>query len=234
MNEGDRRFFAERIFPGQGHILREEDVSAEALRNALLRVGERRLLDVRSVQRVAPRYPAAVRQAGLGGLVVALCYVDTAGTVEDAQVLASTTVHLLNLSALSAAMEWRFQRTKDKDGTPADGWRLLPFQFRIGKSTAQGTEETAGYVPPRVARAGELEYPYDAKREKIKGTVIYRVTVDARGKLVSAVLEESVHPLVDRAALEAVEKTLFYPATQNGKPVQGELLLPFRFDQELD
>jgi len=234
MSEGDRRFFAERIFPGQGHILREEDLSAEALRNAILRVGERRLLDARSVQRVAPRYPAAVRQAGLGGLVIALCYVDTEGKVEDAQVLATNTVHLLNISALSAAMEWRFQRTRDKDGKPADGWRLIPFQFRIGESTALGTEDTGDYVPPRVARAGELEYPYDAKREKIKGTVVYRVTVDARGKLVSAVLEESVHPLLDQAALEAVEKTLFYPATRNGKPVQGELFLPFRFEEELD
>lgn len=234
MSEGDRRFFAERIFPGQGHILREEHISAEALRNAILRVGERRLLDSRSVQRVAPRYPVAVRQAGLGGLVIALCYIDAEGKVQDAQLLASNTVHLLNLYALAAAMDWRFQRTNGPDGKPADGWRLLPFQFRIGESTALGKEETGDYVPPRVARAGQLDYPFDAKREKIKGTVVYRVTVDARGKLKQAVMVESVNPLLDHAALESIEKTLFYPATRNGKPVEGDLLMPFKFDKELD
>jgi hypothetical protein len=72
MNEGDRRFFAERIFPGQGHVLGEEGMSVVGLRNAILRVGERRLLESRITQRVAPVYPMAARQAGAAGLVVTL------------------------------------------------------------------------------------------------------------------------------------------------------------------
>lgn len=238
MNEGEERLFAERIFPGQGHVLAEEGVSAVGLRNAILRVGERRLLDARSTQRVAPRYPAAARQEGIGGLVVALCYITTEGEVADAMVLASNTAHLLNLSALVATMEWRFARIQSEDGIFIDGWRLLPFQFRVtgGVADADASHETgkAGYQPPTVARRVEPDYPFEAKRLKIKGTVVYRVTVDEQGKLIRAVLEKSVHPLVDKAALGAVERTLYLPATQDGKPVRGEILLSYRFEKELD
>jgi len=69
MSASEQRFLAERLFPGQGQALEEEGISGVALRNAILRVGDRRLLDSPVRQRVAPRYPAAVRQAGLGGLV---------------------------------------------------------------------------------------------------------------------------------------------------------------------
>jgi TonB family protein len=230
MSEGERRFFAERIFPAQGHVLDQEAVRTESLRNAILRVGERRLLESRTVQRVAPSYPAAARQAGIGGLVVVLAYVQADGEVGDALILASNTVHLLNLAALTAAMDWRFARTEDGVGNPVDGWRLVPFQFLIAGPASEGS---AAAVPEIVLR-GELDYPFEAKRQKIKGTVVYRVAVDERGKLVEAVLEQGVHPLIDQAALEAVEKTRFLPATRDGVPVPGQILMSFEFKEELD
>ena len=57
----------------------------------------------------------------------------------------------------------------------------------------------------------------------------YRVVVDAKGKLKRAVLEEGVHPILNQASLVAIEKSLFLPATRDGKPVEGELVMPFRF-----
>ena len=230
MSEGERRFFAERVFPAQGHVLQEESVSTESLRNAILRVGERRLLESRSVQRVAPAYPAAARQAGIGGLVVVLAYIQADGAVGDALILASSTVHLLNLAALTAAMDWRFARSEDGAGNPVDGWRLIPLQFRIAGAAGEGGPAAV----PRIVRRGPLDYPFEAKRQKIKGTVVYRVRVDERGKLVEAVLEQGVHPLIDQAALVAVEKTRFLPATRNGEPVPGEILMSFEFKEELD
>jgi TonB family protein len=230
MTEGDRRFLAERVFPGEGHVLDEEGMSAEGLRNAILRVGDRRLLESPSVERVAPRYPAAVRQFGIGGLVVALCYITGDGSVGDAVVLASDTVHLLNLSTLSAAMQWRFAKATDADGKPVDGWRLIPFQFQIAPSdTAGGAATSAGLAPPRVVKPVIPEFPVEALNRRIEGTVIYRVKVDERGKLVEAILERGADPVFNRAALEAIEHTRFLPATRNGVPVPGELLMPFPF-----
>ena len=90
------------------------------------------------------------------------------------------------------------------------------------------------YKPPQILKRGDLDYPFEARRQKIKGTVVYRVTVDLRGKLVKVVLENGVHPIVDQAALAAVEKTRFLPALQSGEPVRGEVVMSFIFDKDLD
>jgi TonB family protein len=232
MSEGDRRFFAERIFPGQGHVLAEEDVSAEALRNAILRVGEHRLLSSRITQRVAPRYPAAARQMNAHGLVVVLAYVTATGEVGDALILASNTVHLLNLAALSAAKDWRFARVTDADGNFMDGWRLIPIQFRLEAAAAVPAPNLApaeGYQGPRIVKAVPAEYSTEALNRKLEGTVIYRVRLDAEGRLIEAILEQGVHPILDAAALAAVERTRFLPATQDGKPVPSEMRMPLAF-----
>ena len=136
------------LFPGEEQVLTQESMSPEGLRNAILRVGNRRLLlEAHSVQRVAPVYPAAARQVGAGGLVLSLCYITPDGTVGDAMVLASTAPHLLNLAALSASMQWRFTVPKDETGGAQDGWRVLPFQFRI--AGAAGSDSTY-FEPPRI------------------------------------------------------------------------------------
>ena len=230
MNEGEKQFFQERLFPAQGHLLAEEGIKGEALRNAILRVGERRLLEGPAIQRVAPRYPSAARQLGVGGLVIALCYVDDTGKVADAVVLASNTAHMLNLSALSAAMEWRFPRQRDQSGAFADGWRLLPFQFKLAASSPADTTAAAGsYVPPRIVRFVEPEYPEDARKRRIEGTVIYRATIAADGKLTEAMLEAGAHALLEQAALEALERMIFVPASRDGKSVSGQISVPFTF-----
>lgn len=230
MNDGEKQFFRERLFPAQGHLLVEEGISAEALRDAILRVGERRLLEGPATQRVAPRYPSAARQLGVGGLVIALCYVDEAGKVADAVVLASNTAHMLNLSALSAAMEWRFPRRRDESGVFSDGWRLLPFQFKLAESAPADTTAAAGdHVAPRIVRSAEPEYPEAARKRRIEGTVIYRATIAADGKLIEALLEAGAHELLNQAALEALERMLFVPASRNGKSVQGQISVPFTF-----
>jgi TonB family protein len=234
LSEGDRRFLAERVFPGQGHILDEEGMSAEALRNAILRVGERRLLDSRIVQRVAPRYPLAARQLGAKGLVIVLGYVTGEGEVGDALILASNTVHLLNLAALAAVQEWRFARKRDEDGNPLDGWRLVPIQFRSADRVEEsaGAPAEEGYEPARVVKEVEAELPLEARNRRLQGTVVYRIRLDARGKMVEAVLEEGVHPLLDEAALAALERTRFLPARRDGQPVPSELRIPFTFSLE--
>ena len=232
MNEGEKQFFRERLFPAQGHLLVEEGISAEALRDAILRVGERRLLEGPATQRVAPRYPTAARQLGVGGLVVALCYVDEAGKVADAVVLASNTAHMLNLSALSAAMEWRFPRRRDESGVFSDGWRLLPFQFTLAASAAADSTAAASedYIAPRIVRFVEPEYPEAARKRRIEGTVIYRATIAADGKLLEALLEAGAHELLNQAALGGAGAH----ALRSGEPQRqvgnrGRTSVPFTF-----
>jgi len=53
------------------------------------------------------------------------------------------------------------------------------------------------------------------------------VTIDERGKMVEAVLEQGVDPIVDKPALAALERTRFIPARRGGRPVEAELRVPF-------
>jgi len=229
MTPEDTQRLATTLFPGEEHVLTEESMSPEGLRNAILRVGNRRLLlEARSVQRVAPVYPAAARQVGAGGLVLSLCYITPDGTVGDAMVLASTAPHLLNMAALSASMQWRFTAPKDETGRVQDGWRVLPFQFRIaGAAEAEVSVDSTSFEPPKIVKAITPEFPLEAQRRKLKGEIVYKVTIDERGKMVEAVLEQGVDPIVDKPALAALERTRFIPARRGGRPVQAELRIPF-------
>jgi TonB family protein len=238
MSEGEKTFFAEMLLPGQGGLLAEEGVSHEALRNAILRFGERRLQEGAARRRVAPAYPAPARQLGVGGLVIVLAYVSQEGKVEDATILASTTAHMLNLAALSAATEWEFTVLAGPSGEALDGWRLLPFQFKLAEAEVPPAlpdsvlAPVAMVVPPRILRAVEPRYPETARQRGLAGTVIYRVGVDARGKLARADLVQGVDPVLDQEALAALERTLFEPATRNGLPVPGEITVPFTFGKK--
>ena len=53
-------------------------------------------------------------------------------------------------------------------------------------------------------------------------------------ELVKVVLEQGVHPIVDQAALAAVERTRFLPALQDGEPVRGDVVMSFDFQEDLD
>jgi TonB family protein len=232
MAEGERRLFAERLFPGQGHILGDEDLNAEALRNAILRVGANRLLTSRVTQRVLPVYPKAAQQKNAHGLVLVLAYVTGEGEVGDAMILASNTVHMLNLAALAAARDWRFARAQDTEGNHLDGWRLIPMQFRLRALEAVPAEDPVpaeGYQGPRIVKRVDPGYPLEALNRNLRGTVVYRVRLDEEGRLVEAILEQAVHPILDAAALAAVERTRFLPATQDGKPAASEMTMTFPF-----
>ena len=238
MNEGESRFFAERMFPGQGRILAKEGMSPRRYGTPSSGWGSGGSSKGRPAQRVGPRYPTAVRQMGIGGLVVALCYIDAKGEVADAVLLASNTVHLLNLSALSAAMQFRYPAAEGQDGKPTDGWRILPFQFRLENPPAaaaaagSGTGRTRrpwGVPAPADREGGDAGVPRTRPAEGDRGDGGLRATVSPEGKLVEAALEKGVDPLLDQAALTALEHTLFLPASRGGVSVQGEILVPYTF-----
>ena len=73
-------------------------------------------------------------------------------------------------------------------------------------------------------------YPRRAKREGLEGTTLLRVAVQASGKPGAVKVQKSSgHEVLDEAAVEAVSKWTFVPATQGGDPVAGSVTVPIVF-----
>jgi protein TonB len=73
-------------------------------------------------------------------------------------------------------------------------------------------------------------YPDLAKRSGIEGQVIVKVLVDKTGDLLKKKIEYSDSPLLEKAALDAIEKYgKFIPAIQNKQPVACWLSVPIKF-----
>ncbi len=74
------------------------------------------------------------------------------------------------------------------------------------------------------------QYPALAQRRGWQGTVILAVRVLEDGKADNVRLHESSgYKLLDKAARKAVQKWRFLPGTENGVPVQMEVLIPVFF-----
>ncbi len=73
-------------------------------------------------------------------------------------------------------------------------------------------------------------YPIEAMRRNVGGTVHVRVTVAADGGVERLELARgSGDRHLDRAAMEAVRRWRFQPATSNGVPVSAQVIVPVEF-----
>jgi len=72
------------------------------------------------------------------------------------------------------------------------------------------------------------EYPPLAQRMRLSGTVILLVTIDEEGN-VTDVKPQSGHPVLQKAAIEAVSKWKYSPTVLNGEPIsiQGTVRVIF-------
>lgn len=74
-----------------------------------------------------------------------------------------------------------------------------------------------------------INYPDFAKRTGIEGKVMLRVLVGRDGKAIEADVMESRYEILSKAAVEAVLKTQFTPAMQNGEAVNCWISIPVDF-----
>lgn len=89
-----------------------------------------------------------------------------------------------------------------------------------------------GYVAAEVdtARNEPPEYPRAARRRGLEGQVRVRVRVSVAGTALQIrIATSSGYEILDEAALEAVARWHFTPAREGGRPVEGEIVVPVRF-----
>ena len=80
---------------------------------------------------VAPVYPQALRDAGIGGRVVVRGVIGTDGRVESAVVVRSSGNSTLDNNALSAFYKWRFSAAKNDAGQKVRCYFVQGFPFVI-------------------------------------------------------------------------------------------------------
>lgn len=75
--------------------------------------------------------------------------------------------------------------------------------------------------PAPVTRPSEIEYTQDARANNVEGRLVLRVTIGADGAVADVVVEKSVEPALDAAAVAAVKTWTFKPAMRCGKAMAG-------------
>lgn len=87
----------------------------------------------------------------------------------------------------------------------------------------------ASSTNPRILNWAKPKYPEVARMAQVEGTVIVKVLVGPDGSVMQAQVIQSVHPLVNKAAIEAAYKCKFIPGKQRNIPVKAWMALPFNF-----
>ena len=83
---------------------------------------------------------------------------------------------------------------------------------------------------PRYLSNPTPAYPIPSRRRREEGIVLLNVQVEADGTPAAVSLNRSCgHPLLDRAALDAVRRWTFEPARAAGLPVSSLVVIPVRF-----
>jgi TonB family protein len=80
-----------------------------------------------------------------------------------------------------------------------------------------------------------LNYPAQAKKDKIQGTVYVTFTIDATGEVSQPQITDGVHALLDEEALRFVSSLpTWVPAAKNGIPADSNYIMPITFDLGID
>jgi TonB family protein len=86
--------------------------------------------------------------------------------------------------------------------------------------------------PPTIFEQTPPEFPEPMLRARIDGKAIVALIVDSSGKPQQVQCEEATHPLFADAAVKAVKKWRFKPATKGGQAVASNLSIPIEFRRE--
>lgn len=88
-------------------------------------------------------------------------------------------------------------------------------------------------VPPKPLNLDKVSfrYPEVAKTLGLSGTVYLQLWIDKKGNVTNVTLIKSVHPILDKVAVENARRLKFSPALQGNQPVAVPLSFPVRFQQ---
>jgi TonB family protein len=94
-------------------------------------------------------------------------------------------------------------------------------------------EEPADFdMPPVMVQAVRPEYPDIARKLGADGVVRLKALILETGEVGKVQILESASPILVDAAITALKKSQFMPATKDGEPCCGFVIVPFIFGNE--
>jgi len=88
-------------------------------------------------------------------------------------------------------------------------------------------------VLPRALREIRPDYPPEADRRRLSGSVKLQIKLEADGRVSDIEVVESTPPgMFDESALAAFRQARFSPAQRNGRPVRARILIEVKYDYE--
>jgi TonB family protein len=75
----------------------------------------------------------------------------------------------------------------------------------------------------------KIVYPEKAIADSIEGKVYVQTFINENGDVVKTKIIKGAHPLLDSAAMKAVQEVKFTPGIVNGKKVKVQVLIPIVF-----
>jgi protein TonB len=110
---------------------------------------------------------------------------------------------------------------------------LMDLDMAISSSMGNFQIADEGFVAsstnPTITFWAKPKYPEVARMAQVEGTVIVKVLVGPGGDVMQAQVIQSVHPLLNKAAIAAAYKCKFLPGKQRNIPVKAWMALPFNF-----
>lgn len=91
-----------------------------------------------------------------------------------------------------------------------------------------------GYEPPKMVDhinfLRSLDYPDEARRSGVQGSIILQLYVDERGTVRYAAIEQSLLTSMDLEAQRNILSQRFSPGTMDGKPIKTTLKFPIDYN----
>ncbi|MEA1911834.1 MAG: TonB family protein, partial [Spirochaetota bacterium] len=83
---------------------------------------------------------------------------------------------------------------------------------------------------PKFIHKASLEYPSQAKRMKVGGTVILEADINSEGTLIQIRVIKAAGFGFEEAAMEMLKKSSFTPAVMDGRPVAVKMRFTIKFE----
>ncbi len=188
-----------------------------------------------------PEYPDAARRTGEEGTVVVEAQIDATGAVTGATVVRGRSPEL-DAAAIAALESWRFEPATRGGVAIASSYRVgftfaltedaeTPPETAANESQPLGPFEVGGEIePPRRLVAPLPAYPDAAWAQGVTGDVLVRAVIDENGDVTEVEVLRGLPYGLTEAAVDAIRRWKFAPATRNGEPVAVYRNLNLRFE----